>query len=403
MLADPSLDLTINAMEDIFPDRQQLDEILDALPTSPAESCLAVNDPLVLPGDFNDDTDSPTPAYDFAGYTSYSRIVNALLSYFLDDRQAAKENIWALRHFLALAVWAQDRLNLQAAQSPVFGQTVSRAELEEVVSKTRRISSYLLAPASQEGWLQRTIRGLQQGQPISTDGIESLLHGLIRPKIDCMRESRILHAILQHVLSDATKEDADDIVQLARGLERKGSFVPHYIRNDNLHTSRSAPHVSLAITFSVTRYAPEPPRLERYRNELAAGIFGVPATKANTEGLWLLRQLVATAPDPESDVVFLPVPRAVNLMKACQQWITSDEDLDEEVEAEMTSIFLHLAPILQNVPGSHWDLTFDVMENNLEVRHSVFCRIVEVVDSIQRTALLTTRLRFLCWLGLSNL
>lgn len=118
----------------------------------------------------------------------------------------------------------------------------------------------------------------------------------------------------------------------------------------------------------MTRYAPEPPRLERYRNELAAGIFGVPATKANTEGLWLLRRLAATAPDPESDIVYLPTPRAVNLMKACQQWITSDEDLDEEVECEMTAVFLSLAPILQNVPGAHWDLIFDVMENNLEVR-----------------------------------
>lgn len=55
-------------------------------------------------------------------------------------------------------------------------------------------------------------------------------------------------------------------------------------------------------------------------------------------------------------------------MKTCQQWITSDEDIDEDVESEMTLVFLQLAPILQNVPGAHWDLTFDVMENNLEVR-----------------------------------
>ena len=54
-------------------------------------------------------------------------------------------------------------------------------------------------------------------------------------------------------------------------------------------------------------------------------------------------------------------------MKACQQWITSDEELDEEVEFQMTTIFFHLAPILQSVPGAHWDLIFDLMENNLEV------------------------------------
>jgi E3 ubiquitin-protein ligase listerin len=65
--------------------------------------------------------------------------------------------------------------------------------------------------------------------------------------------------------------------------------------------------------------------------------------------------------------VYLPTPRAVNLMKACQQWITSDEDLDEEVDYQMTIIFRHLAPILQTVPGAHWDLIFDLMENSLEV------------------------------------
>ena len=120
--------------------------------------------------------------------------------------------------------------------------------------------------------------------------------------------------------------------------------------------------------YSVTQYAPEPPSLDRLRNELAANALGVPAAKANSDGLWLLRRLAAIAPDPESDIVYLPTPRAVNLMKACQQWITSDEDLDEAVDCEMTSVFLHLAPILQNVPGSHWDLIYDVVENNLEVR-----------------------------------
>lgn len=73
------------------------------------------------------------------------------------------------------------------------------------------------------------------------------------------------------------------------------------------------------------------------------------------------------APDPESDVIFLPTPRAVNLIKSCQQWIASDEDIDEAVENELTLLFIHLAPIIQNVVGSHWDFIFDVLENNLEV------------------------------------
>ena len=123
----------------------------------------------------------------------------------------------------------------------------------------------------------------------------------------------------------------------------------------------------MAIVSAVTKYAPQPPRLDRYRNELAAALLGVPARKANTDGLLILRKLAASAPDSESDVEFLPQPRAVNVVKACQQWISSDEDLDEEVESAMTLVFTHLAPILQDVPGSHWDFVFDVVENNIEV------------------------------------
>ena len=125
--------------------------------------------------------------------------------------------------------------------------------------------------------------------------------------------------------------------------------------------------MSLAVLSSVVESGLETQKLDRYRNELAANALGISATKANTEGLFLLRRLALSAPDADSDVVFLPQTRAVNFMKACQQWITSDEDIDEAVENEMLLVFVHLAPILQNVPGSHWDLMFDVMENTLEV------------------------------------
>ena len=129
------------------------------------------------------------------------------------------------------------------------------------------------------------------------------------------------------------------------------------------------PQTSLAIISSVAQFAPEPPRLDRYRNELAANLLGIPPAKADSEGLLILQQLSAIAPNPDTDIVFFSQQRAVNVVKTCQQWITSDEDIGEPVESAMTAIFVHLAPILQNVPGSHWDLIFDVVENNLEVKN----------------------------------
>jgi hypothetical protein len=96
-------------------------------------------------------------------------------------------------------------------------------------------------------------------------------------------------------------------------------------------------------------------------------VLGITASKANTDGLLLIRRLAATAPDPDSDIVFLPQLRAVNFVKACQGWITSDADIDEDVESEITNVFYHLVPILGNISGAHWDFIFDLIENNLEV------------------------------------
>lgn len=97
-------------------------------------------------------------------------------------------------------------------------------------------------------------------------------------------------------------------------------------------------------------------------------MMGLAAPKANQEGLSALLDLAAIAPRRDSDVVFLPQQRAVNVVKTCQRWMISDEDVNEEVEAAMTHIFQDLAPILQHVPGSHWDFIFDVIEGNLQVR-----------------------------------
>jgi len=126
----------------------------------------------------------------------------------------------------------------------------------------------------------------------------------------------------------------------------------------------------MTIISVISATGAEPPKLDRYRNELAAALLGVKPHKANAEGLLTLRKLAASAPDPKGTVEFLPTPRAVNVVKACQSWVLSDDDeneeLDEEVESAMLPIFTHLAPILQTVRGSHWAFIFDVLEAVLE-------------------------------------
>ncbi|KAI0360435.1 hypothetical protein OH77DRAFT_1418351 [Trametes cingulata] len=341
----------LHILSDIFPPQEELAAMLDVLPSTPLDSSLAVVDPLVPPPTLYRSNGEASFIFDSMGFSKYARVVNGLLQYLVDDRQTARENIWVLRHLFALAIYAEESKHLPSAQSPVFARSVSRGVLQGILDKVQQLATYLLSSTAEESWHASVTNALlAQSAPSGLDGAGQLVVDLINraKRQDNIRASRILHMILQHALSNATKADADQWMLVARKIEKL------------------APHTSLAIVFSVTKYAPEPPRLDRFRNELAAGTFGIPASKANSEGLWLLRNLAAAAPDPESDIIFLPQPRAVNLIKACQQWITSDEDLDEEVQSEMTLVFAHLAPILQNVSGAHWDLIFDVVENNLE-------------------------------------
>jgi len=177
---------------------------------------------------------------------------------------------------------------------------------------------------------------------------------------------------------------------------------------------RLAPLTASTVLATITSMGLDSPRLDRLRNEYAANALGIAPPKANTAGLELLRVLGACVPSEEvdegagefetrvtiattmgvgvmtmkgravrrgaSDVVFLPVQRAVNLVKACQQWVEgagggeedSDEDEEdgpsEDLESAMLAVFIGLLPILQNVPGNHWEFMWDVVETVLEVR-----------------------------------
>ncbi|EJF63887.1 hypothetical protein DICSQDRAFT_145362 [Dichomitus squalens LYAD-421 SS1] len=350
-LSASSFGSKVDVLSDIFPSRAELDSMLEALPSTPLDPSLAVVDPLVPPSVQYRSIKVTASEFDTQGLAKYARTVHGLLLYLVDERQTAKESMWALHHILALAIYAEESSYLPGAQSPVFAKTVARATLQSILDRVQQLAAYLLSSATDEKWHSSVTNALvNQGPATGLEGVGQLVVDLVgrATRRDTVRESRVLHMILRHALSTATKADSEQWMLVARKIEKL------------------APHTSLAIIFSITRYAPEPTRLERFRNELAAGTLGIPASKANTEGLWLLRNLAASAPDPDSDVVFLPQQRAINLIKACQQWITSDEDLEEDVQSEMTLVFASLVPILSNVPGGHWDLVFDVVENNLE-------------------------------------
>ncbi|KAF7968525.1 hypothetical protein HWV62_30179 [Athelia sp. TMB] len=340
-------DFEVDLFHDILPVHTELDRMLAVLPSDPVNSSLGVLDSLLAyPSSGSKLT---PPPYDTRGFSSYARATYAILHMFGQNRQLARQNIWALRHLLALSIYADDAIQFSLELSPVFG-AISPSQLKDIADNVQQVTTYLLGSATDEGFHRRVIAAISDGKMSGSDGLDAfLLEVVAKSKTEeSARGCRILFRVLHHLFANANKDEADAWLALARKLEK------------------TAPRTSISIITAITRFAPEPSRLDRYRNELAADLFGVPASKANTVGLHTLRKLSATAPDPESDVIFLPQQRAINVMKACQRWVASDDEINEEVESEMTSIFLHFAPLLQNVPGPHWDLIFDLIESNLE-------------------------------------
>ncbi|KAG6818998.1 hypothetical protein H0H93_016518, partial [Arthromyces matolae] len=341
--------ITFNLPSDIFPSPQEFDQTLSHLSALPIHPSLAVLHPLIPPSSSMDESSSSNE-FDERGFSSYARIVAALLQVFVEDRHTAKQNLWALRHFQALEISAQDFIRVPHAKSDIFSAAAIHANLDALIMKIQQVTTYLLTSYEEE-WREVALSTALAIQKSHHPGpLASFLADTIHraQTSDNARDTRILHNILQHAFHDIDKNEAEQWMLLARKIEP------------------TSPETTMVIVFCVANFAPEPPRLDRYRNELAASLLGIPPAKANTEGLLTLRKLCASAPNPDTDVVFLPQPRAVNVTKACQQWIASDEDIDEEVVGTITVVFYHLAPILQGISGAHWELAFDILENNLE-------------------------------------
>ncbi|KAF9556293.1 hypothetical protein CPC08DRAFT_820566 [Agrocybe pediades] len=355
---------TVDLLKDIFPSSSDLDASLEELSSDAIDYSIAIIDPLVPPSSTTASTNE-SKVTDYRGFSSYARIVNGLLHAFTEERSLAKSNFWALRHFHALSLYAQDLLNIPSASSisPVFDDKVSVFALRDIVNRSKQISVYLFNSAAgkeDEAWRRPVIdlllsekNGKEALNQLQTFLFDAVVHA---KKGDTTRDTRILKIVLDPLFSDGVDAtEADLWIQYARKIEK------------------TAPQTAMTIVSVIATMGAEPPKLDRYRNELAAGLLGIKPAKANTGGLLSLRKLAASVPNPEGEAVFLQPPRAINVIKACQAWVLAEgeeednEELDEEVQSAMLPIFMHLAPILQNVPGGHWAFIFDVLETTLEL------------------------------------
>lgn len=205
--------------------------MLDVLPGQPSSISLAVYDTLVFSGDW-DQPEASEALFDKRGYSSYARAVDALLLHLLRRRDLAKNNLWALRHLYALELYAKDLLDVPETQSVIFSSKVARDSLKDLTSRINQLAAYLLAEDHEDGWLAQVASSLSQKKTSAVSyGIERLLQALCGPVhgAQAFRESRILHAVLRHLLAGASKQDAEQFLMLARSIEKTGEDLFHFL------------------------------------------------------------------------------------------------------------------------------------------------------------------------------
>ena len=226
--SDGGIDKLLAGLDDLLPTNTYLDDLLSNLRLDPAIPSLAIVQPLIPPSSSFDIAEGPDCEGDQQGLGVYARGVMALLYSYTENRDLARTNLWALRHFLALAVYAEELLEVPSLPSPAFSRAVAKEALQDVLIKAQQLTAYLLTTAgTDDGWHVDVVTTLLNGKRNTLGDLAAFTVDLIHraQDEDDSLHARILYAILQHVLRDASKEEADEWLLLARKLERKCKFT----------------------------------------------------------------------------------------------------------------------------------------------------------------------------------
>lgn len=225
---------------DLVPPREKLDSILSALHTEPADASISLRSPLLPLSGLEDPPLVSEENFDLDGYSSYARIISLLLDAFLEDRIVAKAHPWALQHFTALAIYAEEALDLPNSSSEIFdAKTVSPFALRQLVHKVQRMTTYILSDVGDAPSWHRKVTAACKDAKVQLDvgEIGQLVTGLLRAAVssDNPRDARILHTILQHILSHTSKEEGDLWMDVCRKIETKGR---HFLSSCGVKYSR---------------------------------------------------------------------------------------------------------------------------------------------------------------------
>lgn len=319
--------------------------------------------------------------YDTQGYALYARCVLAILGVCTNDRIQAKKNVQMLKHFLVIQLVVSDILSTNlTANHPLFSDEVlgNRHLLSVIVDRVKMISSYLLTtyvPSQGFDWRIKVLESIKDDKSVHYFDTQSLLLVDTIQDVLTLEEEETTQPGYEHwILAQILEGFFQNIPEGKAGRDESQKWLEfgiHFIEENEL--------AGLVVLFCVSQYAPEPAAegIEKLRARFLSDLLGVPKMDGmgTQKGVRALRRLLGVAPRIEGEGVFLSEQRGVNVVRAVQGWLSGDDNVDdeeddgagEEVESLITELFIHLAPIIQNVPGKHWEFVFDVVENNLEV------------------------------------
>ncbi|KAK4699559.1 E3 ubiquitin-protein ligase listerin, partial [Phenoliferia sp. Uapishka_3] len=370
-----------DSLDVILPTPSFISSLQSSLSLSRPASALSILFPLISQAADTDDAPTHVLLTDSAGLSSYARSVLTILEVSARDFSWVKKNVWVLPHVLLLADVARDELAIPGSTGGMFSATIESATLERLVQAADGLSAYLLstfANSLEADWHSKAVAQLRSKVPLEEEGsLLGVMDRLSRKarEEEGVYERRALASCLASTLkyAEASTADAERWLAFAQGLA-EGSPL------------------ACAIIYAIKDILAESQRFVRYQNELASTLAGVPSSAAQDRGLQLLQVLLATAPPLDAPIIFLPQQRSMFLIKQITSWIASDDEVGEQLYSGMAELFLHLAPIVQELSGGHWDLIFDIIESNLETAswddnsslpalyHS--CRLLSMIDEL---------------------
>lgn len=233
--SNPSTGITFDLLRDLFPSQAELDGMLQALPSDPSDYSLAIVDRLIPPPSLWKMDQKPLQAFDKTGFSEYARIINTLLTIAISDRTLARDNMWLLPHFISLYLVAKDALSAPSDDLVLFDKHIAHQELKDIVTRVETLSAFLLSDVADDSWHSTVVQSLVKNDKTRIgDSLGHFVHGLMSSsnQKDSVRDSRILHFVVRHLLKGSSTSDADQWMLFARQMEKKGEYVAD-IRSSN--------------------------------------------------------------------------------------------------------------------------------------------------------------------------